>query len=173
MFCCTQCGKKCSYIYLYLLHIRNFHRCDPNFMYVCGLNGCPVALNTFSAFKKHLYQYEEFKSKSTAKKLTCRACGFESFFRRTFISHFKTHGTILCPVKNCQMIYTVYSSFTSNLTRYHSFYTLDDFKSEIFTASKNEDSLQISPPSFPSHVEISMKILYKCPTTIEMLHYLF
>lgn len=153
MFCCTQCGKNFSYIYLYLSHIRNFHRYDPNFVYVCGMSGCPIALNTFSAFKKHLYQHEEFKSRSTTKKLTCRACGFVSFFKRKFISHFKTHDTIECPVKNCQMKYTVYSSFTSHLARYHSCYALNDFKSEILTPSKKEASLQLSTPILPNGVE--------------------
>ncbi|CAL1282292.1 unnamed protein product, partial [Larinioides sclopetarius] len=141
MFCCSYCAKDFSHVHLYLSHLRNFHRYDPHFNYICGFNNCPMTFTTFSSFRKHLYQHNEFKTKNE-NILTCRTCGYKSFLKSKFILHFKEHDIIFCPLKNCQAKYTVYSSFKSHLSRYHPCFVLNDLKSKILTPVESRNQAQ-------------------------------
>lgn len=133
MFSCAKCGKNFSYVYLYLGHVRNFHRHDSNFNYICGLNDCPLTFKTFSEFKKHLCGHED-KAKNMKRKLFCKTCKFQSYSKSKFISHYRNHNIIACPLNSCQLTYSVYSSFTSHLSRHHPCYTINDFKSDILSS---------------------------------------
>lgn len=130
MLSCEKCAKMFSNIHIYFAHIRNVHRFDPDFKFVCGVNSCPVTLN-FSSLKNHLNKHETFKAKKTSNRLTCKVCNFKTYLKSKFIAHFKSHDQIVCPVKNCESTYSVYSSFTSHLSRFHPCCVLEDFKSEI------------------------------------------
>lgn len=126
MFSCAHCSKNFYKFHLYLAHIRHVHSHQPFFRYVCGFNGCPITCVSFFSLKSHLFRHDELKSTSN-KKITCVICGFSSYLKQKFISHFKQHDTIICPIVDCKQIYTVYSSFTSHLSRCHPIYTIHDF----------------------------------------------
>lgn len=144
MFFCINCDKNFSFAYLYLGHIRNFHRHDPNFHYVCGFNDCPVTSDSFTKFKKHLIQHKDCKTDNVCIKFICSSCNFKTYLQSKFMSHLKNHEIIVCPIKNCYKTYSVYSSFSSHLTRYHSWYGANDFKSEYVSTLTKIPNLSVS-----------------------------
>ena len=109
MFFCINCDKNFSFAYLYLGHIRNFHRHDPNFRYICGFHGCPITSKCFSEFKNHVVQHKDLKIDNVCMKFICNSCNFRTYLKSKFVSHFKNHETIVCPLKNCFKTYSEYS----------------------------------------------------------------
>lgn len=124
MFQCCNCNF--SVVSTYLSHIKSVHGHDRNFLHTCKFNGCPVLCKNFHAFKKHLFQHKELCTKPIM--FNCKFCGFHSCHKRKFISHFKSHSVIECPVSGCNRAFTNFSSFTSHLSRYHPTF-LADFNS--------------------------------------------
>lgn len=124
MFQC--CNSNFSVVSTYLSHIKSVHGHDRNFLHMCKFNGCPVLCKNFHAFKKHLFQHKELCTKPIM--FNCKFCGFHSCHKRKFISHFKSHSVIECPVSGCNRVFTNFSSFKSHLSRYHPTF-LADFNS--------------------------------------------
>lgn len=56
MFRCTSCSYRCEIVIDLIKHLFSVHSVEPNFFFVCGINGCLHAFKcgaSFSSFKTH------------------------------------------------------------------------------------------------------------------------
>lgn len=116
MFSCIKCVRDFYKIDLYLLHIKHVHSHEPGFRYVCGFQNCPITSFSYHSLRSHLLRHKELAPNKNNVKMICNDCGFRSYLKTKFMSHFKEH--ITCPIQNCHQTY-VYSSFSSHMSRNH------------------------------------------------------
>lgn len=152
MFFCNKCAREFFKCDSYISHIKLFHNHDVCFKYVCGFNRCPVTLSSFYLFKKHLFHHEELRPNNNNLKMVC-SCGFKSYLKVKFLSHFKQHSKLVCPIKDCDKVYNLYSSFSSHISKYHPSFKTTDLKSDILTNVPNDSPSEI--PVQPSTINPS------------------
>lgn len=124
MFLCHHCVKKFHQCHVYINHVKVIHSHEPFFKYICGFKGCPVTFKSYQQFRKHLLQHEELNPSVNNLKMVC-SCGYKSYLKSKFMYHFKQHK-IICPIKNCESVYNVYSSFSSHISNSHPCYKVQD-----------------------------------------------
>lgn len=144
MFSCIKCAKDFSKVDLYLLHIKHIHSHEPGFHYVCGYQGCPITRFSYSALRSHLLRHNELAPNRNNVKMICNDCGFRSYLKGKYISHFKEHNVIICPIQNCHQTYDVYSSFSSHLSRNHAYFKAKDIKTNISSLNSEDQNMSSS-----------------------------
>ena len=112
---------------LYLSHVKQVHSHEPYFHYVCGYLGCPITSFSYPALRSHLLKHDDLRPNINNIKMTC-ACGFQSYLKTKFISHFKKHDIMICPIQNCQKVYNLFSSFRSHISISHSCFLAKEIK---------------------------------------------
>lgn len=140
MFTCIKCSKDFNKFHLYLAHVKHVHSHEPFFRYICGFKGCPLACLSYSALRAHLYRHDELKPEKNVK-MSCMTCGFKSYLQSRFISHFQKHDTIVCPINNCKQTYSIYSSFSSHVSRRHPCFRPTDITHDNVTINSLDKSV--------------------------------
>lgn len=165
MFSCIKCVRDFSKIDLYLLHIKHVHSHEPGFCYVCGFQGCPITSFSYSALRSHLLRHKELAPNKNNVKMICHDCGFGSYLKSKFVSHFKEHNIIICPIQNCNQTYNVYSSFSSHLSRTHAYFKAKDITNISSVNSQDQNTTSVNKylideclPSFQRFDEMSGRI---------------
>jgi hypothetical protein len=150
MFLCPLCGSAQGNDRNTLLrHISVAHAGDSSFHIVCGINGCARTFRTFCSFRCHLYRdhSSDFQCNAVMQDfgeiIICSACGIVVDGVRELNAHLRQHmdldQEVECPYELCNAKYSVYTSFTSHVSRYH--------RAEMIINLKKSCKRQVAPCS--------------------------
>ena len=120
-----------------LRHVMSSHASERHFTYSCSLshdNGqCCITFKTAYAFKNHMYRvHSDLMRQSNLRcdkshvleldKIICSVCNLAVLSISELSSHYREHCAnhlkVLCPIEGCCNDFTVYSSYTSHMTRH-------------------------------------------------------
>lgn len=121
---CSICNYTTTTIEEYLLHIR-YHSTYSN--YTCGVNNCKASFKSLHTLKTHIFKYH-LSVQTSNNPFSTYDCSIATCRRiissgKELISHLRTHIDsgidILCPIVNCDKIFSNKSTFSSHLSRKH------------------------------------------------------
>ncbi|XP_020562397.2 uncharacterized protein LOC110015774 [Oryzias latipes] len=154
MYHCNICGESVQSVKAYVLHCR-LHRNEPRCIFKCVDPSCKQVFSGYAALKSHFYRnhidttrnFQEVKC--DVFKCTVSLCEHQCEGTKALVAHLKKHieegRHVTCPVKGCQSVFSVKSTFTSHMSRKHKRLENVIFRSNSETQSQNpttSDSLQ-------------------------------
>ena len=135
MYSCNFCTFETPFLNKHLEH-HTYHRNVNRHNYYCGYNKCKKYFSDLAYLNTHLHRmhgvetmkekvsYTGFPADDRAKFVcTINTCRKEVDSFNLLVKHFKTHikngQEVICPYRECNRTYSVVSSFTSHLSKYH------------------------------------------------------
>ncbi|XP_063226787.1 uncharacterized protein LOC134533272 isoform X1 [Bacillus rossius redtenbacheri] len=124
------CGFFTSSPLLYVRHFSVFHKSAHTTHFSCGKVMCLREFRCYSSFVTHISRdHRQPKVKkllvsSAASNFSCNVCTGSFLSFHLLVSHLKTHlkcrnERVMCPYNGCYKSYTIASSFSAHLSRYH------------------------------------------------------
>lgn len=154
VFVCSICASfEASSVKQFVSHLSLRHRNEPNFFVLCGVDNCVRKFRNLNSFKSHLSRDHKHTSSLgqprretvNGQLLQCPCCQALLSSLALYVQHCKTHmqrhnSDVECPIAECKKKYSVYSSFTSHVSRSHCLATVSDVKAHFLVRPKGYDA---------------------------------
>lgn len=114
----------------------------------CPYSNCPCTFRLWNSLLSHIYRTHKTQTSPEPSELSifsCQLCTCPKLANeRDYFSHvnehLRKHETVTCMFKGCAFKTSIYNTFHSHKNRKHNPHTLNDFKAEVVTVVRLQES---------------------------------
>jgi len=146
MITCPRCNRSSANLRSLLVHLAKVHSNEPHFRIVCKLpkpiGSCCSVFSSLASYKIHINRFhsrllmsDKWENSSIRTEILCSVCNAAVHSLQGLSSHYKEHCTdgvsVPCVVRHCPKTFSVYSSYTSHMSRSHKNVSLCHIRDEL------------------------------------------
>lgn len=146
MITCPRCNRSSANLRSLLVHLAKVHSNEPHFRIVCKLpkpiGSCCSVFSSLASYKIHINRFhsrllmsDKWENSSLRTEILCSVCNAAVHSLQGLSSHYKEHCTdgvsVPCVVRHCRKTFSVYSSYTSHMSRSHKNVSLCHIRDEL------------------------------------------